>query len=177
MIKQFHYFLLCVLFLMVSACSDEGTYGDLVEFVNKSGEGLHGKVDPLPEIKPLVKFTYEAFDIADPFSARKGGGAKESQNALQPDLKRRKEILENFPVENLAMVGTLQRDRHIFALIRTPDNTVHRVKVGNYLGQNYGLITGISETEVKLKEVIQDSANDWTERIGTLMLQAQEQRL
>ncbi len=176
MSKQLHYFSLCVLFLMVSACN-EGTYGDLEEFVNKSGEGLHGKVDPLPEIKPFIKFTYEAFDIADPFSARRGGASKENQNALQPDLKRRKEILENFPVENLAMVGTLQRDRHIFALIRTPDNTVHRVKVGNYMGQNFGLITGISETEVKLKEIIQDSANDWTERLGTLMLQAQEQRL
>ena len=165
-----------MLFLLVSACS-ENTYSDLEEFVSKSGEGLHGKVDPLPEIKSFRQFTYEAFDIPDPFSIRKGGQSKENHNALQPDLKRHKEVLENFPLENLAMVGTLQRDNRIFALIRTPDNTIHRVKVGNYLGQNFGLITGISETEVRLKEIIQDHANDWTERLGTLMLQAQEQKL
>lgn len=176
MSKQFHFFSLCMLFLIVSACS-EGTYSDLEEFVNKSGEGLYGKVDPLPEIKSFMPFTYEAFDIPDPFNARKGGQPKENHNALRPNLKRRKEVLENFPVENLTMVGTLQRDNHIFALIRTPDKTVHRVKVGNYLGQNFGLITGISEAEVKLKEIIQDSANDWTERFGTLILQAQEQKL
>jgi type IV pilus assembly protein PilP len=74
------------------------------------------------------------------------------------------------------MVGTLQRNKQIFALVRAPDNTVYRVKAGNYLGQNFGLITGISETEVKLKEIIQDSANDWTERRGALMLQAQGQK-
>lgn len=177
MIKQFRSsFFGGVLFLMVSACS-EGTYGDLEEFVNKSGEGLQGKIDPLPEIKTFIQFTYQAFDIPDPFSPRKGNQTKENIDALQPDLKRPKEVLENFPLENLTMVGTLQRDSHIFALIRTSDNTVYRVKVGNYLGQNYGLITGISETEVKLKEIVQDSANEWSERLSTLMLQAQEQKL
>ncbi|SDY46242.1 pilus assembly protein PilP [Nitrosomonas sp. Nm58] len=171
---KWSYHLGCVLLLVVSACS-EGTYSDLEEFVNKSGEGLRGKVDPLPEIKSFAQFNYEAFNIPDPFSARKNNQSKR-HGALQPDLKRSKEALENFPLENLAMVGTLQRNKQIFALVRAPDNTVYRVKAGNYLGQNFGLITGISETEIKLKEIIQDSANDWTERRGALMLQAQGQK-
>ncbi|CAE6503827.1 MAG TPA: pilus assembly protein PilP [Nitrosomonas nitrosa] len=176
MIKQLRFsLLLCALLFIVSACS-EGTYSDLEEFVNKSGEGLQGKVDPLPEIKSFIQFTYQAFDIPDPFSPRKNQ-VKESRNMLQPDLKRPKELLEQFPLENLTMVGTLQRDKHIFALIRTADNTVHRVKIGNYLGQNYGLITGISDTEIKLKEIVQDSAHEWTERFSTLMLQTQEQKI
>lgn len=173
MIKLFYY-LWCALFVMVSACS-EGTYNDLEEFVHKSEEGLRGKVDPLPQIKSFTQFNYEAFNTLDPFNARKNIQSKK-HGALQPDLKRHKEALENFPLENLTMVGTLQRNKQIFALVRTPDNTVHRVKVGNYLGQNFGLITDISETEVKLKEIIQDSANDWTERLSMLVLQAQEQK-
>ena len=164
----------CGLIILVSACS-EATYSDLEEFVNQSGEGLRGKVDPLPEIKSFNQFNYEAFDIPDPFSARKNNQPK-NQNALQPDLNRRKEALEHFPLENLAMVGTLQRDNHIFALIKTPDHTIYRVKTGNYLGQNFGLITAISEGEIKLREIIQDSTNEWAERHGTLMLQAQEQK-
>lgn len=167
-------FFCCGLFVVISACS-EATFSDLEEFVSKSGEGLRGKVDPLPEIKSFNQFNYEAFDIPDPFSAKKNNQSK-SHNALQPDLSRRKEALEHFPLENLAMVGTLQRDNRIFALIKTPDHTIHRVMAGNYLGQNFGLITAISEGEIKLTEIIQDSANEWAERHGALMLQAQEQK-
>lgn len=173
MIKHWNY-LWCGLFVLVSACS-ESDYSDLEEFVNKSGEGLRGKIDPLPEIKSVGQFNYEAFNVPDPFSARKNNPSK-NQDMLQPDLKRRKEVLESFPLENLAMVGTLQRNKQIYALIRAPDKTIYRVKAGNYLGQNFGLITGITEAEVKLKEIIQDSANDWTERVSTLILQAVEQK-
>jgi type IV pilus assembly protein PilP len=74
------------------------------------------------------------------------------------------------------MVGTLQRNKQIFALVRTPDNTVHRVKAGNYLGQNFGLITDISETEIKLKEIVQDGVHVWIERLSTLVLQVQAQK-
>ena len=73
------------------------------------------------------------------------------------------------------MVGTLQRDGYIFALVKAPDNTVHRVKTGNYLGQNFGLVTGISEGEITLKEIMREDGNDWTERVSILMLQTQEQ--
>ena len=93
-----------------------------------------------------------------------GGGG------IQPDLTRRKEPLEAYPLENLRMVGTLQQNKSNFALVKTPDNNLFRVKVGNYMGQNFGLITEISESTIKLKELVQDSSGDWTERVSTMTL-------
>lgn len=170
-----YYLFLTGLVILVAGCA-ENTYSDLEEFVNQSGEGLRGVVEPLPEILKITQFTYEAFEMPSPFSSKKNNQVKENQGSIQPDLKRRKEVLESFPLENLAMVGTLQRDQQIYALIKAPDSTLHRVKVGNYLGQNFGLITGISEAEIRLREIIQDSTSDWTEHPSTLMLQAQEQK-
>ena len=72
------------------------------------------------------------------------------------------------------MVGSLQQNKATYALIRAPDGTLHRVKAGSYLGQDFGLITAVSESEVRLKEIVQDNAGDWTERVSTLMLEDQE---
>ena len=83
---------------------------------------------------------------------------------------RRKEPLEAYPLENLRMVGTLQQNKNNFALVKTPDNNLFRVKVGNYMGQNFGLINEISESTIKLKELVQDSSGDWTERVSTMTL-------
>lgn len=160
---------------LVSACAD-GEHGDLQEFVKNAGAGMQGKVDPLPEIRPLQQFIYQAFEIPDPFSASKNKQDNSGQNELKPDLKRQKEILENYALENLSMVGTLQRGQQIYALIRTPDNTVHRVKNGNYLGNNFGLITAISEENITLREMIQESGQAWVEQAGTLRLQSQESK-
>ena len=79
------------------------------------------------------------------------------------------------PLENLRMVGTLAQNRDVFALIKTPDNNLFRVKKGNYLGQNFGVITEIDEANVKLKEIVQDGAGDWTERASTLQLQEEQE--
>lgn len=74
------------------------------------------------------------------------------------------------------MVGSLRRGNNVFALVRAPDNSVHRVRTGNYLGQNFGLITGVSEVEIKLREITRDSGDEWSERASVLMLQTQEQK-
>ena len=95
---------------------------------------------------------------------------------LAPDLNRRKEPLEAFPLESLAMVGTLQRGKSRFALVRTTDKDVYQVKVGNYMGQNFGVVIGIEDTEIKLKELVQDGAGDWTERSSTIQLAEADQR-
>ena len=78
---------------------------------------------------------------------------------------------EAFPLENLKMVGTLQQQKNMYALIKTPDNNLYRVRSGDYIGQNFGRITDINETAVKLKELVQDSGNDWKEEERTLLLQ------
>lgn len=172
MIKIFQ--LLSILFpLLLTACS-EGNYNDLDKFIMDSGKGLYGQIDPVPEVKPHTHFTYEAFDIPSPFFPRQNEQAERMSGGLKPDLKRQREVLENFPLESLDMVGSLEKNKEIFALIISPDGVLHRVTVGNHLGQNFGQIADISESEVMLKEIVQDGVNDWTERVSTLMLEHQE---
>jgi len=135
-----------------------------------------GRVPPLPEVKPYEPFTYkaDAEGLVDPFKPRQitppkvaggDGGVK------PPPSDRRKEHLESYPLENLKMVGTLQQKKEIYAVVKTPDNRLFRVKPGNYLGQNFGRITGITESAIKLKEIIQDSGGDWKEEEKSLQLQ------
>src|SRR5262249_32323194 len=132
-------------------------------------KNARGKIDPLPQVRPYEPFAYNAFDLPDPFKPRKiepvKGGGK-----LEPDLNRRKEPLEAYPLESLQMVGTLQRSKSTYALVRTNSKDVYQVRVGNYMGQNFGVITGITDNEVRLKELVQDSAGDWSERTSSLLL-------
>ena len=155
------------LLLFLGGCGDE-RYQDLQEFMRDAEKNSPRKIEPLPEVKAYVPFTYAAFDLPEPFRPRKLAPAK-GDSGLQPDLNRRKEPLESYPLESVKMVGTLQQGREIFALVKA-DNTVYRVRKGNYAGQNFGLITGIGDVDVKLQEIIQDTAGDWTERVSTLQL-------
>jgi len=163
-----------LLIIGLASCSADQNE-DLKQFVNDSGKDLRGKVDPLPEIKPYEPFSYNAFELQDPFKPRKLQPAK-GGGGLQPDLNRPKGPLEAYPLENLNMVGMLQQNKDTYAIIKTPDNTLYRVKVGNYIGQNFGLITKVTESEVNIKEIVQDSTGDWTERESSLQLQEQEQK-
>lgn len=131
----------------------------------------HGRIPPLPEVKPYEPFAYDAYDLQDPFKPRNIQPPKRGAgNGLQPDFARRKEPLEAYPLENLRMVGTLQQQKDTYALVKGPDNNLFRVKRGNYLGQNFGVITQITESAIKLKEIVQDSGGDWAERLSTLTL-------
>ena len=94
---------------------------------------------------------------------------QENAGANAPDLNRRKEPLEAFPLEQLKMVGTLNQANVTYALVKA-DKTLYRVKKGNYLGQNFGLIVDITDSEIKLKEIVQDTAGDWTERESVIPL-------
>lgn len=152
--------------VLLASCSSE--MDELRQFVKDSEKGLPRKIDPLPAVKPFEPFTYEGFDLADPFKPRKIT-SKEGAGGLAPDLNRRKEPLEAFPLEQLKMVGTLQQGKDMFAIVRA-DKTLYRVKKGNYMGQNFGLITDINDAEIKLKEIVQDSAGDWAERQSVLPL-------
>ncbi len=172
MMRQSH-LLPLLISLALSACA-ESTYSDLDQFIRDSGKDLHGKVVSPPVIKPYEHYPYDAFDIPDPFKPRKSESMKSGGGGLQPDLKRRKDLLESFPLESLRMVGSLQQNKVIYALIRAPDNTLHRVRVGSYLGQDFGLITAVSESEIRLKEIVQDNTGDWAERVSTLILEDQE---
>lgn len=156
---------------LLAACSGE-EHSDLKQFVKESENMPRGRIPPVPEARPYEAFAYQAFDITDPFKPRKiepprnaGGGGP------RPDLNRRREPLEAYPLENLRMVGTLQQKKDMFGLIKTPDNNLFRVKSGNYLGQNFGRILAISDTTIKLREIVQDPSGNWEEKDQTLQLQ------
>lgn len=154
--------------IALGGCSSE--IDELKQFVRESDKGLPRKVEPLPAVKPFEPFTYEGFDLPDPFKPRKLSAPKEGVGGgLAPDLNRRKEPLEAFPLEQLKMVGTLSQGKDTYALVRA-DKTLYRVKKGNYMGQNFGLITDVTDNEIKLKEIVQDSAGDWAERQSVLPL-------
>ena len=130
-----------------------------------------GRIPQVPDVKPYEPFTYDAYNLVDPFKPRRIEPPKTAgSGGIQPDLTRRKEPLEAYPLESLHMVGTLQRNKVNYALVKTPDNSLFRVKPGNFMGQNFGLITEISDSTIKLKEILQDSGGDWTERLSTMTL-------
>ncbi len=155
--------------LTLASCGGE-QFSDLRQFVKGSDNLPRGRIPPLPDVKPYEPFAYEAFDLIDPFKPRKIEPPKTAGGGIQPDLARRKEPLEAYAIETLRMVGTLQQNKATFALVKSPDNNLFRVKSGNYMGQNFGFITEISESTIKLKEVVQDSTGDWAERISTMTL-------
>lgn len=135
---------------------------------------MRGKVDPLPVVKPYEPVPYTVFDMPDPFGPTKIVLAAEKDktktSGLAPDLDRPKEPLEAYPLESLKMVGTLAQKKQTFAVVKA-DAGLYRVRTGNYLGQNFGVITKITDSEIVLRELIQDSGGDWAERTSTLLLQ------
>ena len=159
-----------ILVLLLIGCGG-AEFNDLRDFVANSGAGLRGKIEPPPEVKPYEYFVYSNEEgLPDPFQPREeqlrvgGGGAN------QPELDRPKEALEEFPLDSLKMVGYLYQNNVGYAVIRASDKKLHRVKAGNYIGMNFGLIREVNETGILIREMVQDSAGMWTERVSNLQL-------
>lgn len=156
--------------ILLTGCGGE-EFQDLRDFVKNSGADMRGKIPPPPEVKPYEPFVYDnEANLPDPFKPRKPDLRSGRGGINQPDLERPKEALEEFPLENLRMVGYLFQNKIGYAVIRAPDGKLHRVKAGNYIGLNFGLIKEITEMEVIVKEVVQDSAGDWSDRVSSLQL-------
>lgn len=155
--------------LLLTACGD-GKGDDLDQFIREAGSDMHARIEPLPEVKPYTAATYNADGaLNDPFKARK---IVNSRSSLQPNMNRPREPLEAFPLESLKFVGSLSKDKLKYALILTPENLVQQIKVGGYMGQNFGKVTDISENGVTLMEIIQDElSGDWIERTTSIELQ------
>jgi len=159
--------------LLLAACGGD-EHQDLKLELKNLTKDLRGHVPPLPVVKPYEPVPYKAFDLPDPFGPAKielatGGAAKQKSGANAPDANRPKEPLEAYPLESLKMVGALSQKGVNYALVRA-DSSVYRVKVGNYLGQNFGIITEITDNQINLKELVQDASGDWTERKVALQL-------
>ncbi len=145
--------------------------------MSESTKDLKGKVSALPEIKPFPVVAYESASLVSPFAASRIEPDKRA-NATgvgpRPDLNRRKEPLEAYPLESLKMVGSLMQGNSKQAIVQA-DKTVYQIKVGNYMGQNFGVVTNVTESEVTLKELVEDANGDWSERTSKLMLQERPQ--
>ena len=157
--------------LLLAGCGGE-EFQDLRDFVKNSGADMRGKIEPPPEVKPYEYFVYNNdTNLPDPFKPKKPEthpGAGVGSN--QPDFDRPKEALEAFPLESLKMVGYVYIKKVANAVIRAPDSKIYHVHAGNHIGTNFGLIEEVTDTGLKVKEMVQDSSGDWTERINTLQL-------
>jgi type IV pilus assembly protein PilP len=162
---------------LLTGCGASGQE-ELKQWMKEQREGTKPRVTPIPEPKKFTPQAYTQEGATDPFSnvkltqALKRESAQSTSNAalVAPELARRKEPLEAYPLDSMKMVGSLIKEGQPVALLRV-DNLLYQVKPGNYLGQNYGKIVKVSETEIVLREIVQDAAGEWTERQATLQLQ------
>jgi len=168
---------LCMTLLAAAALAACGgdEHGDLKQELANLTKDMRGRVDPLPQVRPYEPVPYTAEGQIDPFRperievAQGGGSAKAVASKLAPDPNRPKEPLEAFPLESIQMLGTITQNQEVFALVKAGPN-LYRVKKGNYMGQNFGVVTGIDEVAINLKELIQDSGGEWVERSSSLQL-------
>lgn len=170
--------LLLVLGLALAACADD--MRDLKDEVEEIKNRPGGEIEPLPSFEQYEGFTYDDTDLRDPFiPARAFAEAQEQEDVddsdIAPDGDRPREPLEQYPLDSLSMVGTLQRGDQLWGLVRSPDGTVHQVLEENYVGQNHGEIQNISERSIEILEVVRDEANEqWIERDASLGLGEEE---
>ena len=157
--------------VLVSACGSDGM-DDLREFVRTAHQNTRPRVEPLPEVRTHEVFTYSAEESVDPFGVfnLKPRGVANTAGP-RPDLHRRKEPLEDYPLDSLKMVGTLIKRKQAWVVVQAPDGTVHRAKTGNYMGQNFGKLVKITEDKVDLIELIQDPVGAWIERKASLSIE------
>jgi len=158
----------------LTACSGNNKE-DLRSYVEEVKARQHARIEPLPEFAPYETHLYSAAEDRDPFtppvySAPRSQVAKGTGTGITPDFNRSQEPLESEPLDSLRMVGTLERNGNSWALVQMSDSTIHRVEPGNYMGQNFGKIVQITESEVELTEIVPDGLGGWMERQAALAL-------
>lgn len=164
---------------LLTACTQESGFSDLDQFMAETRAKPRGHVEPLPEFKAYEAFTYSAADRRAPFEppvdVQLTMVDDQPVSDVEPDLDRPREVLENFDLKELSMVGTLQGPTgSLFALIRDNSGGIHRVRAGNYMGQNYGRIVGVSETRIELIEIVPNGSGGWVERPRSLSLDEEQ---
>ncbi len=168
-------FAILPLLLLLAGCSDGGV-SDLRDFVAEAKQ-KQGRIAPLPEFKPVETYVYSAHTRKDPFQSWGSDPAnaivEKNDSGLRPDVNRRKEVLEGFPLDTLRMMGALEFQGVRWGLVRAPDGIVYRVRHGNYMGQNFGKILTISDNNLMMTEIIPDGLGGWEERSASLGISEQ----
>jgi len=149
-----------------------GDMDDLDSYINEVKARPGGRIQPLPEITPYEVFTYvaDAQGLRSPFVPDTPQAAGPAAGGASPDPDRPAEFLESFPLDTLRMVGTLDINETVYGLVQTSDGLIHRVVPGNYMGQNDGRITNITESEIVLVEIISDGIGGYIERDAAIGL-------
>ncbi len=159
---------------VLAGCGGE-EHGDLKQELNQLTRDLRGRVDPLPQVRPYEPVPYTAEGLVDPFRperidvAQRQLASSNSGSRIDKERDRPKEPLEAFPLESIQMMGSITQHKETFGLVKAGPN-LYRVKKGNYMGQNFGVVTGVDESQISLKELIQDGAGEWIERNSALQL-------
>jgi len=158
--------------LALGGCSGDGM-GDLKAYVEEVRARPHAPIQPIPEIAQIETFTYVGADRRDPFSPVVNDRQRQKvtpSSGPVPDFLRPKEELEQFPLDSLRMVGSVEQGAEMWGLVRSTDQVIHRVKAGNYLGQNHGQISRITAEAIELTEIVSDGQGGYRERAASLTL-------
>jgi type IV pilus assembly protein PilP len=158
----------CVALLGLGACSSG--MEDLEQKVAEVKSRKSQEIEPVPQIKQFEAFAYLPADRRDPFQQAQPEQDGSVASGPRPDLNRPREPLEEFPLDALRMQGVIETPGAVFALVKAPDGVIHRVAVGNHMGQNYGQIKAIQESEISLAEIVPDGFGGWVSRPATLAL-------
>lgn len=167
--------LTAALCILVTACGGD-KFEDLNQYVKEVQAKPGTPIAPLPEIKPYERFTYRDEGMRDPFrpaaksapaAPARGTGSK---SKLRPNIDRNREALEQYTLDTLKMVGSLNKDNDKWAIIKTSDGLIYRVKAGNHIGKNFGEITRITDKQVDVTEIVADGLGGWVERRATLKI-------
>ena len=161
---------ICLCLLSVGACSQDTA--DLQAFISETKSAHVGSVKPIPQFKPYESFSYTAAELRDPFVSATNLQNEDAtkKSLLNPDTTRPRQPLEVFPLDTLSMVGILEQNEQQWGLIKDPQNTVHRIQVGQYMGQNEGRITEINESAVSLIEIVPDGIGGYIEQDASIAI-------
>jgi type IV pilus assembly protein PilP len=168
--------LVAVSALALAGCADT-SMKDLKSFVEEVKARPAGPIKPVPEFKPVETYTYQAGGRRSPFVAQQADEESAQPVAgtgVRPDPNRRREELEQFPLDTLRMVGVLEQGKETWGLVQSKEATIYRVQPGNYVGQNHGKISRITEEQIELTELIPDGIGGFIERNATLALAGTE---
>lgn len=167
----------CLLLSMLAACSSMGDHNELRAKIDDVKKNATGKVEPIPTYPPYEAFIYSAASIRSPFDkpvdVKKRIFAQSSQN-VKPNLDRTKEYLESKDLSTLSMVGTIERNGTLWALIKDDDGRIHRVTNGNYVGKNHGKVIVSEKYKIEMIEIVSDGLDGWVERPNILALSEKE---
>ena len=163
-------------FVAIAGCASNGDTSDLNGYIAQIKARPQGTIEPLPPVRTFDPFIYGATALRSPFD--EPVAVKTIEGTRDPDVKpdptRVKDFLESFNLDSLAMVGTLEQNGALWALIRDPSGGIHRVTVSNYVGKNHGKITSATTTQIDLVEIVGDGLGGWVQRPRTIKLSEKE---